>query len=171
MTLAHEPTPEEIQALDAWVLRVLAWLMGVITRLGLDRRRARLKRGSRLLHRIIRLCEQNTELGVFEMADALAPPLELRTYRPRSAPPGFRVKRIRGWRYLTHARVRLPAGRGFAARVARLLHVLAHPERCVARALRLIVIGRKTTRLVPAAPPADPIRAAIVAAPCVNDSS
>lgn len=171
MTLSHEPTQQEIQALDAWVLRLLAWLMGVITRLGLDRRRSRLKRGSRLLHRLIRLCEHNTEAVVFELADALAPPLELRTYRPRSAPPGFRVKRIRGCRYFSHARVRLAAERGVAARVERLLDVLANPERCVARALRLIVVGRKYSRLVPAAPPADPIAASIVAAPCVNDSS
>ena len=147
------------------MLRVLAWLIGVITRLGAPKR-------SRLLHRIIRLCERNAEAIVFELAEArAAPPLEARSHRPRSAPAGFRVKRIRGCRFFTHARVRLKREAGFAARVRRLLDVLAEPEACIERCLRLLDIGRKFTRLVAAAPPADPMRADAFTPAAFADSS
>lgn len=145
---AQDPTPAEFQALDAWMLRMLVWLGGVIARLGAPRR-------SKLLHRILRLCERNTEIIVFEWADARVPPPRRIPRRPRGAPRGFRVKRIRGSRYYRHSRVALRRGAGFAARARRLIHVLAEPERCIERCVKLLTSGRKRTRLIAAAPPAD----------------
>ena len=143
---------------------MLVWLIGVIARLGAPRR-------SRLLHRVIRLCERNTEAVVFEMAAERAPPLQQRPHRPRAAPAGFRHKRIKGYRFFNYARVRLKTEAGFAARVRRLIAVLADPEPCIARCLKLLTIGRKQTRLVATAPPADPIRAAAFLPTVFADSS
>ena len=145
---AQDPTPADLQALDAWMLRVLVWLGGVIARLGAPRR-------SKLLHCILRLCEHNTEVIVFEWADARMPSLPHIPRHPRGAPRGFRVKRIRGLRYYRHSRVALRRGAGFAARVRRLIQVLADPERCIARCVKLLTIGRKRWRLIAVAPPAD----------------
>jgi hypothetical protein len=142
---------------------VLVWLVGVIARLGAPKR-------SRLLHRIIGLCERNTEAMVFDIAAARAPPPQRRTRRLRAAPAGFRLKRIKGNRFFNHARVRLRAEAGFAARVRRLIAVLADPEPCVARATRLLLVGCKQTRIIATAPPAEPLRAAGFA-PVAIDSS
>ena len=163
-TYSQTVTQKETQALDAWILRVLVWLIGVIARLGAPKR-------SKLLHRIIRLCERNTEAVVFEAAAERAPPLQQRPYRPRAAPAGFRVKRIKGYRFFNHARVRLRAEAGFAARVRRLIAVLADPEPCIARCLKLLVIGCKQTRLIATAPPTDRIQAAPPAVIVSVDSS
>ena len=117
MTEIQNPARQDYQAFDAWILRVLVWLLGVIARLGAPRR-------SRLLHRIVRLCERNVEAMVFEMADARIAPLSLRPTHPRAAPPGFRVKRIRGCRFFSHARVRLPAGAGYSDALAEVFYGL-----------------------------------------------
>jgi hypothetical protein len=167
VTNIPDPTQAELQALDASILRLLVWLVGVIARLGAPRR-------SKLLHRIVRLCERNTEAVVFDMAAARwAPPAFFRRAgrRKASAPPGFRVKRIKGYGFFNHARVRLGAEAGFAARVLRLIDVLADPEPCLARALKVIAVGRTRTRLVAAAPPADPMRTPAFAATAFADSS
>jgi len=159
------PAHADYQAFDAWMLRVLVWLIGAIQRLGAPKR-------SRLLHRIVRLCERNTEAIVFEMAEALAPPPPLPpAHRPRSAPPGFRVKRIRGTHFFNYGRVRLPQSAGFAARVRRLIAVLAAPDRCIRRYLRLLTIGQKYTRLIAVAPVADRLHAPQASAPAFADSS
>ena len=157
-------TQQDFQAFDAWILRALVWLLGVISRLGAPRR-------SHLLHRVIRLCERNTEAIIFELAEAHAPPPLRRFHRPRAALSGFRLKRIKGSRYFTHTRARLKAEAGFAARVRHLIAVLADPTPFVARAIKLLVAGLKRTRLVAVAPPAEPMRCALPAAPAYADSS
>lgn len=161
---AQDPTPAELQALDAWMLRMLVWLGGVIARLGAPRR-------SKLLHRILRLCERNTEVIVFEWADARVLPLPHIPHRPRSAPQGFRVKPIRGLRYYRHSRVALRRGAGFAARVRRLIQVLAEPERCIARCVKLLTSGRKRTALIAVAPPPAMLRDAGCVSRAAVDSS
>lgn len=162
-TQPQNPTQQEHQAFDTWILRVLVWLLGVITRLGAPRR-------SRLLHRIVRLCERNVEAMVFEMADARIAPLSVRPAHPRPAPRGFRLKRIRGCRFFSRARVRLSAAAGFAARVRHLLAVLARPERCIARVVAMLTRGWKRTSLIATAPVAERLQAQAFAAAFADSS-
>lgn len=138
--------------------------MSVITRLGAPRR-------SKLLHRIIRLCERNTEAVLFELAERSATPGVPEPRRPHSAPRGFRWKRIRGNRVFSHSRARLSRSAGFAARVRRLIQVLADPERCVARCLKALVVGFKCACLVAVAPPAQAVRVLSRPAISLADSS
>ena len=154
----------ELQAFDAWILRALVWLLGVIARLGAPRRSA-------LLHRIIRMCERNAEAMVFELAEARDVPFRSGSHQPGGAPSGFRLKRVRGSRFFAYARVRLPREAGFAARVRRLVAVYADPEPCVLRCLRLLAAGRILTRLVVAAPAPAPVHNIAVFAPAIADSS
>ena len=78
------------------------------------------------------------------------------TRRPGSAPPGFRLKRVRGsaLRTLTRAALRGLHQGGLSARVARLRALLADLAPAIARVLKRMARGRWARRFSPASPPA-----------------
>jgi hypothetical protein len=149
--LSPHPDPEALVALARlWLLRVAAVLIELVEgRIG-----GALKRALRL-H--IAHAERGVEAIIFLMASARItwpPSLRRETHRPRNTPRGFRRSRVGSdVRRLTHGAFAGARTGALSERVRRMLDVLAHPERSIARMIRRIVHGLVRARLVAAAPP------------------
>jgi hypothetical protein len=140
-------TEEKIAAYRAAAFSFLMWLLSVIFALGAPRRSRRLKR-------FLTRCERRVEMILFLVAHRRAGPVRRpRTLRPGSVPPGFRRAQPTPRLLFKTARIRA-RGQSLRQRALRLLHVMAAPERFVARFLKRILKGLCPRRFVAAAPPA-----------------
>jgi len=157
------PTKHEIDAFVAPCFALIGWLFQLIVCIGAPHRSKRLKRA-------IAYAERAVQHLVFLWAFARMGPITPRTRRPLNAPTGFRrAKRDRRLCF-RYARIALRGG-SFFQRVARLISVLANPERYIARFVALMMRGLRATALIAAAPPASAFASAAAPPPSFTDSS
>jgi hypothetical protein len=165
MTPALPPLTKDM--IDAFAASAILWLtrlLGVVVDPSAQRRR-------RLLARFVRHIERCVECIIFLMAvERFGPPPRRRT-APRSTPPGFRRKRGNLRLFWKIARIRADRRAGLIARVARLLHALAHPEPHIARFMRELAKGLRHSTLIACAPAATALLASAPRATVSPDTS
>jgi hypothetical protein len=149
-------TQTRVDAFAAAALRLLAWLLGALLRIGFTGRRKRLKR-------VLNHAERAVERILFLHAVARHGPLKKKPRIPRSTPRGFRSGRTRYRLFFRSVRIR---GRnaGALTRVMALIEALRRPERAIAHFLKRIRKGVRGPRLVIAAPPAQALACAFLTA-------
>jgi hypothetical protein len=164
MTQALPPLTQDL--LDAFIASAVAWavrLLGAVTHPRAPRRR-------RTLTAFVRRVERFVEHILFLKAvHAFGPPPQRRN-TPRSTPPGFRRSRGNFRLFWKIAGIRAHARASLIDRVARLLHVLGHSARHVARFTRELCKGLHSA-LVPLAPPAVALTTDAACAVAFADSS
>ncbi|MDZ4691797.1 hypothetical protein [Terricaulis sp.] len=163
---ANQPliSSDKIAAFVAAFLPWLAWLTRIALLLDAPRRSKRLKR-------FVRRCERTAERLVFLMAvERMGSPPPRRTRRPASAPRGFTRSRSNLQRFFRHGRLRLHGG-SLTQRLARITDIMAAPDAYIARFMRTMRRGVGRSRLIIAAPRAEPVRALAAPAILAADSS
>jgi hypothetical protein len=105
----------------------------------------------------VKRAERAVECVLFLMAvRRVPPPTSKLTYVRRGAPPGFRRRSKTSRLLFKHARVRVHGS--ILHRLARLIEALAHPERYVARFLKLLRTGSlRGSRLILISPRASAV--------------
>ncbi|MBL8531180.1 MAG: hypothetical protein JNK94_05550 [Hyphomonadaceae bacterium] len=140
-------TRARVEAYTASALRLLMWLLGIVLRLPVSGRSARLKAE-------LAYAERATEHLLFLHAVARFGPPPQRKIHPRFAARGFRrvrAKRLRLFYRGAGVRARKAAP---LTRVLALLHALANPERAIAYFSARLRAGLRAARVLPTAPPA-----------------
>ncbi|MCX7360097.1 MAG: hypothetical protein NT015_18405 [Alphaproteobacteria bacterium] len=164
--MKHPPpllSDTRVEAYSASALRFVCWVFGVLARWGFSGRSQKLRD---TLHR----AERAVELTLFLHAVARLGPLPNKKRRPISTPTGFRVTFSRG--HLFYKRANIRARKASAPdRVFALLDALQHPDRAIAYFLKRIRKGLRSRRLVVAAPIAEALFSACVAARPTLDTS
>jgi hypothetical protein len=148
--MKHAPPPLTQDLLEALAASAVAWavrLLGAVLHPNAARRRKRLAA-------FVARVERFVEHIIFLQAVRQAGPPPKRRHAPRSTPPGFRRVRRRPTLFWKIARIRADRHMSLVDRLARLLGVLARPERFIARFLKHLCKGLRLSRLVPIAPPA-----------------
>jgi hypothetical protein len=146
-----------VDAFAAAALRLLAWLLGALLRIGVTGRRRR-------LNRVLNHAERAVERILFLHAVARTMPFKKKLRIPRSTPRGFRAGRTRYRLFFKSVRIRARSA-GALTRAMALIEALRRPERAIAHFLRRIRKGVRGPRLVIAAPPDETLSSAFLVAP------
>lgn len=157
------PTRTDLDRWTAACFALLAWLAGVIARIGAPRK-------SKTLRRAVARAERFVAMLLFLRAAARVPPPSARARRPANAAPGFRRTRRDSRLFFRYARIARPRA-GLPARLQRLAAVLAAPARAIARFEMLLARGLRAGALVALAPAPAVWRCAPRPAPAFPDSS
>jgi hypothetical protein len=141
------PSKHEIEAFAASAALWLMWLMSVVAALGAPRR-------SRRLHRFVQMCERGVESIILLTAMQRFGLLPRRRNTIPNVRPGFRRQRGAMRLFRKSARIRARGRATLYARIARLIEVMANPERYIAHFLRRLTRGLPGFRPLAAHPPA-----------------